>query len=626
MASNNLVRPSSFDDEASSPKRRKLTYDSENDSGDELFAGYTESFPETETLLLSRTIPTQPLNASSTPSKFTFDNYSTIPTQPLGLMSSPPQSSFATQPTQILGSATQTQPPTSQHPPVVQVPRSSPYRNQQSSPLQPVQSRPALLPSSSIKPFEFYSTKPTAKPINFDSDGPQYIGSSSEGEGSDHGIKPIFGDNTRQRPIPSISSIRNRKENQPSPGEKVPQSPISMSNLAARFAYDATKPGRLDSLAKRPGYSPNGGVGGSLQRRPEPAIPTADITLESITNFEFRNTISRMKMVCPGRAIAYLLGTLIRHSGNYDDAMDELLGQDNTVDLTGDDEGGRVSFKTANRGTGAGRVAIKDKWSSTQAVRHDLVSSPPAIAPSRKRKLVRGSNRTSRERSDSPPGPITIDDSDDSAAEEEDNSEDERELEHNVLNYINGCDVKALSDFACTTEEIAEAIISHRPFSSLDDVRTVSTTSGATGKKKGKGRSKPVGDKVVDVCLETWRGYDAVDSLIQKVEQLGKPLAESMKSWGVDVQTGGELEMTDINIELDSVSARDSGIGTPTDDGEAEIKGTKRAKQTGAFKEQPKNMKEGVQLKDYQLAGLNWLNLLYEKNLSCILADEMGIL
>jgi SWI/SNF-related matrix-associated actin-dependent regulator 1 of chromatin subfamily A len=99
-----------------------------------------------------------------------------------------------------------------------------------------------------------------------------------------------------------------------------------------------------------------------------------------------------------------------------------------------------------------------------------------------------------------------------------------------------------------------------------------------------------------------------------------------MKSWGVDVQTGGELEMTDINIELDSVSARDSGIGTPTDDGEAEIKGTKRAKQTGAFKEQPKNMKEGVQLKDYQLAGLNWLNLLYEKNLSCILADEMGIL
>ncbi|KAF8544299.1 SNF2 family N-terminal domain-containing protein [Trichophaea hybrida] len=422
--------------------------------------------------------------------------------------------------------------------------------------------------------------------------------------------------------------MRNRKENLPSQGEKVPQSPISMHNLAARFAYDSTKKvGRLDSLAKRPGYSPNSVVGGPIQRRPEPAMQTTDITLESIANVEVRNTVLRMKLVFPSKTNANLLHTLLRHSGRFDDAMDELVNQDNAVDLTGDDEGdatSRLSFKTANRGTGAGRVAIKDKWSATQAARYDLMSSPPTVAPTRKRKLVRGSNRTSRERSDSPPAPITIDDSDDSAAEEEDNSEDERELEHNVFNYINGCDVKALSDFACTTEEIAEAIISQRPFSSLDAIRKVSTTAATTG-KKGKGRSKPVGDKVVDVCLETWRGYDAVDSLIQKVEQLGKPLAESMKNWGVDVQTGGELEMTDINIESDSVSARDSGIGTPTDDGESEIKGAKRAKPTGAFKEQPKNMKEGVQLKDYQLAGLNWLNLLYEKNLSCILADEMGL-
>lgn len=40
--------------------------------------------------------------------------------------------------------------------------------------------------------------------------------------------------------------------------------------------------------------------------------------------------------------------------------------------------------------------------------------------------------------------------------------------------------------------------------------------------------------------------------------------------------------------------------------------------------EQPKTLAEGVVLKDYQLLGLNWLNLLYSKDLSCILADDMG--
>lgn len=40
--------------------------------------------------------------------------------------------------------------------------------------------------------------------------------------------------------------------------------------------------------------------------------------------------------------------------------------------------------------------------------------------------------------------------------------------------------------------------------------------------------------------------------------------------------------------------------------------------------EQSKTLAEGVVLKDYQLLGVNWLNLLYSKDLSCILADDMG--
>ena len=609
-----LARPAPFNGEPSSPKRRKLAYDSENDSGDELFADYTDSFPDAGDPPLGATIPTQPpanslLLANTIASSSSF---ASVPTQPLLRPSSPPSSSsssssFTTQPTQILPPP-EPSPPPPPPPPVVQVPRSSPVPQQQQS-------------SSTVRPLDFYSRPAVAKSINLDSEALRYVGSSSDGETSDHGIKPVFTkgggeDSTTKQKLPPLASSAR------SPSL---QTPISMNNFAstiARYTYDSPVV-RLDSIRGRPGSRPPPPPP-PPQRRPEPALPTADISLEAILDRENRELVGRMKAVFPNRRIDFLLNTLIRNNGKIDDAMDELVSRDDLVDQAATSHVGRPSFRTANRGAGAGKVAIKDKWSNTQAAgRRSLASPPPPDAQGRRKKLVRGSNRTSRERSDSPPAPITIDDSDESAVED-DASEDDRELEDKVLKYINRCDVKGLSDFACTTEDIAEVIIAQRPFSNLDQIREVSSTSAANGKKR-RGRTKPVGDKVVDVCLETWRGYDAVDSLIEKVEQLGKPLAESMKSWGIDVQTGGELEMTDINIESDSGSAKDSGIGTPTDDGEIDLKATKRARQPGAFKEQPKNMKEGVVLKDYQLAGLNWLNLLYEKGLSCILADEMGM-
>ena len=40
---------------------------------------------------------------------------------------------------------------------------------------------------------------------------------------------------------------------------------------------------------------------------------------------------------------------------------------------------------------------------------------------------------------------------------------------------------------------------------------------------------------------------------------------------------------------------------------------------------QPSLLNKEVQLKEYQMLGINWLNLLYQKKLSCILADEMGV-
>lgn len=43
------------------------------------------------------------------------------------------------------------------------------------------------------------------------------------------------------------------------------------------------------------------------------------------------------------------------------------------------------------------------------------------------------------------------------------------------------------------------------------------------------------------------------------------------------------------------------------------------------FRGKPRLLSEGLNMKDYQQTGINWLNLLYHNHMSCILADDMGL-
>ncbi|KAH0608927.1 uncharacterized protein H6S33_001155 [Morchella sextelata] len=644
MASS-LARPSPFDSSAApTPKRRKFSqpsksFDSDDDSGDDLF---------------SNDVATLPLNSSF---------YNKIPESDPILGSSPPP--LSTQATQLLQPTLDGSPSIPQ-PPVVQVAASSPFRNIVSSPPRVAQVRQSPLKSSSIiqadgsvKPFDFY---PNGRKTDLMDEGPQYIGVSSD-DGSDHDIKPTFlKGSLSSKPVPSVSSMRDRRDNAADIVriEETPPVQSAFKSAMSKFAFNGSAPQapfkRLDSITKKPPitYSSGGGsIAGArpkLQRHPDRAKPLMDISIEEIQNIEHRKVVQRMASILPDRSISTLLSALIEKQGNFDNAIEYLTGDDGMVDLTlSSDEKpqrGMAQIKTSNRAARVPRMGIKDKWSSTQA--QPILSSPPAPPAKTKRRLVRGSGRNSRDKSSSPPAPtFTISDDDsDSAAEAAEDSDGERELERKVLKYINECTVKELSDIAATTEEIAEVVLSQKPFRSLDEVREVSSDTTAKPKAKGKGaprgaRTRAIGDKVVDVCLETWRGYEAVDSLIARVEELGKPIAESIKKWGVDVFGGnsdnpaGELDMTDIKIDSRAESLKDSAIGTPTDAGSSdivmiddgdEVIRNKREHQAGQFfKNQPKHLGEGVVLKDYQLVGVNWLSLLYERKLSCILADEMGL-
>jgi SWI/SNF-related matrix-associated actin-dependent regulator 1 of chromatin subfamily A len=112
-----------------------------------------------------------------------------------------------------------------------------------------------------------------------------------------------------------------------------------------------------------------------------------------------------------------------------------------------------------------------------------------------------------------------------------------------------------------------------------------------------------------DDCVEIFRGYGAVDDVLSQCERIGGQLNAVIASWSQPTRKGKERATGDTMDESGSLS-----LVTPAN--ERTIK--------DFLSEQPKSLSKNVQLKGYQLLGVNWLRLLYKKGRSCILADEMG--
>ena len=121
--------------------------------------------------------------------------------------------------------------------------------------------------------------------------------------------------------------------------------------------------------------------------------------------------------------------------------------------------------------------------------------------------------------------------------------------------------------------------------------------------------------------MEIMEGCVQIDSCLNRCEVIADDVARTLAVW------------------RDASLASDSIIGTPRSDGLNDVKvdvakvsellnlekDMKKRKILGSYiQTQPALLSESTVLKDYQLLGLNWLNLLYSKQIGCILADEMG--
>ncbi|KAL8658381.1 MAG: hypothetical protein Q9226_001057, partial [Calogaya cf. arnoldii] len=620
-------------------------YDSANDSGDNLFDGYQT----VDTLLLSRLSPSN----SKSPTPLTLPQH-------------------VTQPTQLLNRATPSSNGIRQQP-VVQVAASSPLSKPNAPTSSPVIHRPAprlanrmAPPGTAFRPPVGAFGQMPVVDVSSDEDEIRINRAASSDEESQSyrnaDIKPskfvTMHNDGKSAGTRRLKEITSQAFYRPLPQADKTQDPNS-SMSGSLFNPERYKAARGSSTTAKRSADVLADAYGNATRAPRPrqlapvrAQPPADVTLDDIQDFQVRTKVEKMHKILPQRTIADCKAALLTKRGNYDDAIDFLLAQDDkpaAVDLTlSDDEQlsqqqTKPAKPTVKQQVKAPGKSIHSKWTATQAVSQREAdapsSSPPnAPAPKPRKRLVQGRTEptSSPQAVSHRPSPVALDDTELADTDSQSDSAigsstDDVELEDKVLEFFNTCTNDQLSDIAAISVAVASTILSCRPFKTLEAIRMISGESKSTTNRRTAKR--PIGDKIVDSCIDMWRGYNAVDGLVRKCESLGKPLAEQMKYWGVDVYGGmnnGELDLTSFDQKSDGqVSVKDSGIGSPTssnlstkDDGDAAIV-VNRARNT--IFGQPQLMSDNVVLKDYQIVGINWLSLLFEHRLSCILADDMGL-
>jgi len=115
-----------------------------------------------------------------------------------------------------------------------------------------------------------------------------------------------------------------------------------------------------------------------------------------------------------------------------------------------------------------------------------------------------------------------------------------------------------------------------------------------------------------------------VDGILEDCEEIGAILRDAIASW-TSSGTKGRGKQKGDSLST-GVSSGSLAIGQ-VEDGALSLLSLEAVQAHAAndfIATQPSSLREGTVLKDYQLLGVNWLNLLYRQDLSCILADDMG--
>ena len=583
------------------------------------------------------------------------NTYVTQPTQILGerspFFAAP---SDSTQPTLILTPrANRVQPPGSSQ---LQVPCSSPAAQRYSSPV--------MSPQSQQRQYGGYSN-PMAPP------GTSFFPPQAV-------RKPIYDLTSDDPPVE-----RDPDEEESEFRSNIPLSKIEMASMTSRIEETPQKPTwdlsgykyNSDELRKRPSERYGSSTPPKRQKamppqaRPSRAMPVDlteddEMTLEDIKDATMQRNTSRLQVVYPNRSVKQLYEALVKKKGNFNDASSYLVEQESEDELLRSPQFGvaqskanPVVKKTAQRVLKQPVKSLQDKYSKLGATQNApvVLDSPEREQPRKKGRLVKGTDRkgkiafspspdASPQRPQQPKkeapivvssdedegidAELVVDDDDSDASMVPENSFDENAL----LNFFNTCTVEAMVDLSSHKEEDIREIFKQRPFASLDAVRNVHVdlTPAEKGKKKARKPRITTGARLVESTEGMWNAYSTIDSVVKQCEALGKPMVAGMARWGIDIfgaSTEEGVDITSLDDGSDTSSSRDSGYHTPRSPNGSDTELQSIRKATGRTKllKQPANMNDDIELKDYQVVGLNWLNLLWQTKTSGILADDMGL-
>ncbi|KAK5663342.1 hypothetical protein OQA88_3770 [Cercophora sp. LCS_1] len=280
-----------------------------------------------------------------------------------------------------------------------------------------------------------------------------------------------------------------------------------------------------------------------------------------------------------------------------------------------------------------------DDWVSKEVSRtlnrDSLSVSPEKPAPKPRRRLVQG--RRPRQPSTSPvqtiktkaPEPtipkkrpifvLSDDDSDDNndndsdddyqnqkpSARDRDSSpemqDDSISQNDQILRFLNDCTAIQLVAATSVKMDQAEAMISHQPFDSIDAAMNVTMSQK---KQRKKAARVSVGETVVAALQEYVRALNGIDHIMAVCESKADFIKKATSRWAMDMTGQPRTDESDKPLTPRSIDGSTKMIGLPL--------------------QQPKVM-TGCTMKSFQIYGLNWLYLLYEKQFGAILADDMGL-
>lgn len=405
----------------------------------------------------------------------------------------------------------------------------------------------------------------------------------------------------------------------PSAADFSPDSPQPLSRLKKR--YDDSPSASPTKPAPAAIFTPPASASGSASSTPARKVPAKTlIGLAKQTHSDtLENQIKGLRSQFPSLPRETFTRALKRH-GNDTEAV--------LKDLAAAKEGGEAT-PTASISASSSTASLTSSLQqykfqpSLPAKSPATALAPPApvraASPAkRSRKNEKSTIYAKREKGDQRRDPdeeseMSDNDSDgwdDGRRRKRRKSADDVDAEGQALKAFNEAEADVLTGTMACSEEQADKIIKLRPYANVADVQA----------KLSKARG--ISYKLFEQYVEIMEGYVQIDNCLNGCDAIAQDIAQTLAVWKGAATTSDSITGTprsdglnDAKIDVAKVSEL---LLAETD--------ARRKKVLASYiRQQPALLSEGTVLKDYQLLGVNWLNLLWTRKIGCILADEMGL-